>query len=179
MLRKLLAVTWITIAVIALATGYEYYLTPVPDRAFAAGHETLAPHAIVGHSYGVAGSLMMLIGVTGYSLRRRVTAFRKVGKLKDWLDVHIFLCTLGPFLVVLHTSFKVGGVVSIAFWSMTIVVLSGFFGRYVYAHIPKTVHGQFLSLNAAAERRTRLAEEISTLVGPGVLAEESSASPSK
>jgi hypothetical protein len=69
-----------------------------------------------------------------------------MGRLKSWLEFHIFLCTLGPFLVLLHTSFKFGGIVSIAFWSMVAVVASGVFGRYVYVWIPKTLGGQFRSL---------------------------------
>jgi len=169
MLRIVLAIVWVAIAGFTLAMGREYYLTPVADRAFDPVHEVLAPHAFVGHGYGVIGSSMMLIGVIGYSLRKRVKKLRRVGKLKDWLDVHIFLCTLGPFLVLLHTSFKFGGIISIAFWSMTVVVLSGVFGRYVYAHIPKTVHGQFLTLQAVSERRAELAKQIHERLGPGVL----------
>jgi hypothetical protein len=67
--------------------------------------------------------------------------------------VHIFLCTLGPFLIVLHTTLKFGGIVSIAFWSMIAVVTSGVFGRYVYVRIPKTLNGQFLSLQSIEEQR--------------------------
>lgn len=171
MLRTVLGLVWITVATVTAWWGSDYYLTSLPDRAFHSGHDVFAPHALVGHGYGVIGTLMILVGVVGYSARRRWARFSKLGKLKHWLDVHIFLCTLGPFLVLLHTSFKFGGVVSIAFWSMAVVVLSGVFGRYLYAHIPKTVQGQFLSLQAVLDRRNELLAGLTDRIAPEVLAE--------
>ena len=80
-------------------------------------------------------------------------------RLRHWLSAHIWLCTLGPFLITLHTSFKVGGLVSIAFWSMVLVVSSGVVGRYVYVRIPKTLGGQFHTMQELeAERAALLAE---------------------
>ena len=80
---------------------------------------------------------MMLVGVILYSARKRVSWLGGAGGLGNWLQFHIFLCTLGPLLVLLHTTFRFGGIVSIAFWSMVLVVASGVFGRYVFARIPK------------------------------------------
>lgn len=144
---------WLAVAGTLLAWGFEYYVTPLQARAYSTYHELLKPSGLVGQGYGVIGTLMMVVGVTGYSLRRRVRWLNRFGKLKTWLGVHIFLCTLGPFLIVLHTTFKFGGIVSIAFWSMIAVVTSGVFGRYVYVRIPKTLNGQFLSLQAIEEQR--------------------------
>jgi hypothetical protein len=108
---------------------------------------------------------MMLVGVAMYGARKRVTFLRRLGKLKHWLEIHIFLCTLGPFLILLHTSLRIGGVISIAFWSMVVVVASGFFGRYVYTRIPKTINGRFLTLKAIQEERDRLLERLSGVTG--------------
>ncbi len=55
----------------------------------------------------------------------RVSVLGRLGKLKHWLQVHIFFCTMGPFLILLHSAFRVGGIVAIAFWSMALVVGSG------------------------------------------------------
>jgi hypothetical protein len=57
------------------------------------------------------------------------------------------LCTLGPILILFHTAFKFGGIVSIAFWSMVAVVLSGVIGRFIYIQIPRTIEGRALSLS--------------------------------
>ena len=71
--------------------------------------------------------------------------FQKVGKLKYWLEFHIFLATLGPLLILFHTAFRFGGIVSISFWSMVAVVASGIIGRYIYQLIPHNIDGNELS----------------------------------
>jgi hypothetical protein len=108
----------------------------------------------------------MVVGLATYSLRKRWKPLRRIGSLKHWLEVHIFLCTLGPFLILLHSSFRVGGLVAIAFWSMMLVVASGLFGRYLYVRIPKNLNGAFLSLDAIEKRR---AETLSALTNRGSL----------
>lgn len=161
--RIVLAVVWLAIAWWTLALGFEYYGTPLQERAFSELRGVFGASGDLGQLYGVIGSSMMGFGVAMYSLRKRMKLLAKVGKLTYWLDFHIFLCTLGPYLVVLHTAFKIGGIVSIAFWSMVVVVASGVLGRYLYGHIPKAINGQFLTLDAIAERKdgfkTHLVEE--------------------
>ncbi len=152
----LAVVVWVAVAGALLVRGFSYYATPLQERAYSPDHELLKPSGEFGLGYGVIGTLMMVVGVAGYSLRRRVRALHRLGKLKTSLSIHIFLCTMGPFLIVLHTTFKFGGIVSIAFWSMVAVVASGVFGRYVYVRIPKTLNGQFLSLQAIDEQRATM-----------------------
>jgi len=154
--RVLLVAAWIGVAGLGLLQGWEYYVLPLQDRAFAEQHDVLKPAGSVGHLLGIVGSAMILVGVLMYSIRKRLALLARSGKLKYWLELHIFLCTLGPFLILLHTSFRFGGIVSIAFWSMAVVVASGVFGRYVYARIPKTINGRFLSMQAIEEERDRL-----------------------
>lgn len=156
----LLAAIWIVVAAGAFAAGADYYLAPLEERAYLESHALFAPTGTVGHSLGIAGSLMIAVGVGLYSLRKRLSLLARWGKLRTWLQVHIFLCTLGPYLVLLHTSFKFGGIVSIAFWSMAIVVVSGVFGRYVYVRIPKALNGQFQSLERIRQQRDELARGI-------------------
>ncbi|HKK08422.1 MAG TPA: hypothetical protein VKA44_06000 [Gemmatimonadota bacterium] len=161
----LLVLAWIAVAAAPLVWGLPYYrLSPV-QRAYSPLHELFAPTGFVGHGLGILGTLMLVVGVGTYSVRKRVPSLRRVGHLSGWLDFHIFLCTLGPYLVVLHTGFKVTGVVAIAFWSMVVVVASGVFGRYVYARIPKTLNGRFLTLEELEARQAGLLEEIRSDVG--------------
>ena len=80
----------------------------------------------------------------------------KVIRLKYLLEFHIFLCFLGPILILFHTAFKFGGIVSVAFWSMVAVVLSGIIGRFIYIQIPRTIEGRELSLNEVKEMKTDL-----------------------
>jgi len=125
--------------------GADYYLTPFKERPFHPQYELLKPTGLLGHGYGIIGSLMVLLGVTIYSARKRLRVFGALGRIKHFLEFHIFLCLTGPCLVLFHTTFKIGGLVAVSFWSMTAVVLSGFVGRYIYVQIPKGIHGHELT----------------------------------
>ncbi len=141
--------------------GAHYYGLPFEERPFNEAHQQLKPSGILGHGFGIVGTLMMIIGVFGYMARKRFKSWYRLGRLKYWLEFHIFLCTLGPMLVLFHTAFKFGGIVSISFWSMAAVVLSGVFGRYVYTRIPHTPEGKALSLEEIQSKITTLRKAIS------------------
>jgi len=155
-----LTALWAVLAFLALHAGWAYYLTPLAERPYSDLHEVFAPSGTIGLRFGVLGAAMMGGGVLLYGVRKRVAVLQRAGPLTYWLQFHIFLCTLGPFLVLLHTSFKFGGIVSIAFWSMTTVVISGFFGRYVFVRIPKTINGRFRSLESIREQKAMLVQAI-------------------
>ncbi len=137
--RIALLIAWLAVAGTATLSGLEYYLTPIQERPYSELHGMFKPNGTVGLWFGIIGTMMIAVGTAMYSLRKRVRFLGRAGRLTVWLQFHIFLCTLGPYLVVLHTTFKVGGVVSIAFWSMIAVVASGFLGRYLYIHIPRNL----------------------------------------
>lgn len=107
-------------------------------------HIILEPKGYLGHALGIAGTLMMIIGVSTYMIRKRARMFFRWGILKHWLEFHIFLCVVGPIFVLYHTAFKFGGIVSISFWSMTAVVVSGVAGRFIYTKIPRSIKGNEL-----------------------------------
>ena len=126
--------------------GYQYYNAPIEERVFFAQHAALKPSGLWGHGLGIIGSLMMIFGVALYMIRKR-TKLMNFGFLKHWLEFHIFLCTLGPILVLYHTAFKFGGIVAVSFWSMVAVVISGIIGRFLYVQIPHTIQGKVLNIN--------------------------------
>lgn len=136
-LNAALMVLWLVIAGWAVSGGLPYYRLPLHDRPYSELHDLYDSAGRWGHLYGTVGSLAMLVGVTMYSLRKRWHRLESVGRLSTWLRIHIFLCTLGPFLVTIHTAFRIGGLIAISFWSMVAVVASGIFGRYVYVRLPK------------------------------------------
>ena len=136
---------------IIIHIGFSYYNTNVEERFFHPDHITLKPSGILGHGLGIIGSLFMIIGVSAYMARKRFRLLHRIGILKHWLEFHIFLCTLGPILVLYHTSFKFGGLVAISFWSMVAVFLSGVIGRFIYIQIPRTIEGRELSEDEVRE----------------------------
>jgi hypothetical protein len=139
----------VVISIIAyfLNVGSDYYSTSLEERYFNPSHDSLKASGIVGHGLGIIGSLLIVIGVFSYMTRKRFRRFSRVGVLKYWLEFHIFLCTLGPVLILFHTTFKFGGIVSVSFWSMVAVVLSGIIGRFIYIQIPRTIEGRAMSLH--------------------------------
>lgn len=138
-------------------TGYTYYGTPLEERFYHPRHNWFKPSGIYGQGLGIFGTLMILFGVTIYIARKRYNFLAKQIRLKYLLEFHIFLCTLGPILVLFHTAFKFGGIVSVAFWSMVAVVLSGVAGRFIYNQIPKTIEGRQMTMNELRETKTDLA----------------------
>ena len=140
--------TGVVLATIIILTwmGYSYYSLPIESRFFHPSHEFLKPGGIWGHGIGIIGTLLIIIGIVSYMARKRLRSMARMGVLKYWLEFHIFLCTLGPILVLFHTSFKFGGLVAISFWSMVAVFLSGIVGRFIYLQIPRTIEGRELSL---------------------------------
>jgi len=130
------------------ARGWEYYRLPLVSRPRHPQHWELKPGGSLGILFGIAGASLMTLMLT-YTLRKRVPPLANFGALGDWLDFHIFCGVVGPLLVVLHSAFKVGGLIAIAFWSMVAVAGSGVFGRFLYAQIPRTARGDELSLDEA------------------------------
>ena len=134
-------------------TGFTYYNTSLEERFFHADHGSLKPSGILGHGFGIIGSILIITGVFAYMARKRYRSLMRLGILKHWLEFHIFLCTLGPVLILYHTAFKFGGLVAVSFWSMVAVFLSGVIGRFIYLQIPRTIEGRELSLNEVKDMK--------------------------
>jgi hypothetical protein len=158
----ILAMVLIVVAATAYfgCRGYQYYTTPLDQRFFMEDHDLLKPSGFIGHGLGFLGTFLMLFGVVIYILKKRYRNFLKGIRLKYLLEFHIFLCTMGPILVIFHSAFKVGGIVSVAFWSMMAIVLSGVIGRYIYVQIPKTIEGRTLSLQEAVQLQKVLSKQL-------------------
>ena len=107
--------------------GAEYYTTPLEIRGYAAGHRLLRPSGPVGQTLGLMGTVLMMVPFI-YMARKRIKSLKPVGTVKIWLEIHLFCGIVGPVLVTLHTSFKFNGIISAAYWSMVLVMLSGFVG---------------------------------------------------
>ena len=157
-------VVGVIVTVLLAINGYEYYSLPLEERFFYTDHNILKPSGSWGHGFGIVGTLMMIVGVSVYMIRKRVRWLFNIGYLKHWLELHIFLCTVGPILVLYHTAFKFGGIVSVSFWSMVLVVLSGIVGRFIYVQIPRTIQGQEMSINAINDLRENLAVKVNKAI---------------
>lgn len=140
--------------------GFSYYSTGITERPFHEDHSSLKPSGPVGHGLGIVGTLLILIGVFSYIARKKNKLLPRFGALKYWLEFHIFLCSVGPLLILFHTAFKFGGIVSISFWSMVAVVLSGIIGRFIYIQIPRTIQGRELSRTEIREMKDNMSQSL-------------------
>jgi len=154
----------ISVTILLAIYGFEYYTTSLEERFFNPSHDLLKPSGALGHGLGIVGTLMMIVGVGVYMIRKRYRKFFNIGYLKHWLEFHIFLCSVGPVLVLYHTAFKFGGIVSVSFWSMVLVVLSGVVGRFIYLQIPRTIQGQEISINDLNSIKEKLAIKVRSVM---------------
>lgn len=135
------------------STGYSYYSLPIEERFYHDNYQWFKPSGLMGQGLGVVGTVFITFGVAIYIARKRYGFLSRYIRLKYLLEFHIFLCILGPILILFHTTFKFGGIVAIAFWSMVAVVLSGVIGRFIYIQIPRTIEGNELTIKEIQEKR--------------------------
>lgn len=117
------------ILITGLYVGVVFFTQKIP----AAG-------ALFGHAIGIIGFILMLMTEILYSLRKR-TRSASWGKMSSWLQFHIFTGLVGPYMVLLHTSWKFNGIAGVTALFTLIIVVSGFIGRYIYTRIPRTMDG--------------------------------------
>jgi hypothetical protein len=115
----------------------------------------------ISFALGWAGTASMLV-MHVYSLRKRVKALWHLGKLRYWLHFHIFMGLQGALLVVYHSlHLRTPATIQGANILMIgIVVLSGVFGRYVYAFIPKSLAGERLTARQVEDELASLNRDL-------------------
>lgn len=92
----------------------------------------------LGYFLGLIGGIIMLLAMA-YSMFKYVPSLRNKIKIKAWLSVHIAMGLVGPLLIYIHSTFHIGSLNGgIALISMSLVLLSGIIGRYLYS---KTHYG--------------------------------------
>jgi hypothetical protein len=89
---------------------------------------------------GLVGTGLMVIAAI-YPIFRRIKVFRWMASNTMWFDFHLMAGTVGPMFICLHSVLRLDSWVSAAFWSMFIVVVSGFLGRYLYTQVPELSSG--------------------------------------
>lgn len=124
---------WLASVVMILITGI-YSLVVFLTREIPPSSE------LFGHSIGIVGFVLMLMTETLYSFRKRSRSV-KWGKMSNWLQFHIFTGLVGPYMVLLHTSWKFNGIAGVTTLFTVIIVISGFIGRYIFTRIPRTLDG--------------------------------------
>ena len=119
-------------SVITITLVYLFVMSQIGEIPAASG--------IFGHGLGIVGFLLMLMTETLYTLRKRSHNARW-GRMSSWLRFHVYTGLVGPYMVLLHSSWKFNGLAGIVMLLTLIIVLSGVVGRYIYTAIPRTADG--------------------------------------
>lgn len=111
----------------------------------------------LGYMLGTISALLivwlMLLGLR----KRAITPGRWT--LKGWTSAHVYLGTSLLVLATLHTGFQFGwNVHTLAYALMIIVIVSGFFGIYYYAVVPRR-----MSDNRGQTSQAEMLDEIASL----------------
>ncbi len=106
-----------------------------------------AASGLFGHLLGILGFILMLMAETLYSFRKRSHSARW-GSMASWLQFHIFTGLVGPYMVLLHTSWKFNGLAGATTLLTIIIVISGFIGRYIFTQIPRSLDGMEIETTA-------------------------------
>jgi hypothetical protein len=151
----------LAIAVILVIGGYgfNYYTLSATQRPFSPKHELLRPSGSIGIKLGMLGVLMFFL-IYLYPLRKKWGWLGRQGNSRHWLDFHIVLGTAAPIIIAFHSSFKFGNIAGMAFWSMLMVTLSGFVGRYLYSQIPRSLNAAELSMKEIQDKEEALKKEL-------------------
>jgi len=160
--RIRLFLAWVTALAFILVVGgygFNYYTLSAAQRPFSPKHELLRPSGPIGIKLGMLGVLMFFL-IYLYPLRKKWGWLGRQGNSRHWLDFHIVLGTAAPVIIAFHSSFKFGNIAGMAFWSMLMVTLSGFVGRYLYAQIPRSLNAAELSMKEIHDKEEALKREI-------------------
>jgi hypothetical protein len=124
---------WLALLAAALITAIYALVVRSTRQVPAAG-------SLFGHLIGVVGFLLMLVTELLYSFRKR-SRRASWGSMAAWLQFHIFTGLVGPYMVLLHTSWKFNGLAGASMLLTILIVVSGFIGRYLFTRIPRSLEG--------------------------------------
>jgi hypothetical protein len=94
----------------------------------------------LGHTVGIVGTIFMVLSQTAYSVRKQA-GNTKWGPMVKWLQSHVMMGLVGPYMVLIHSAGKFNGLAAIAATMTVIVLISGIVGRYLYTAVPREIEG--------------------------------------
>ncbi|MCU7906654.1 MAG: transcriptional regulator [Candidatus Thiodiazotropha sp. (ex Epidulcina cf. delphinae)] len=107
-----------------------------------------------GYWLGITGGSLMLLLLL-YPMRKRIRGMLNWSTVKFWFRLHMVFGVLGPVLIMMHSSYRLGSLNGrVALFSMLIVAVSGLIGRYFYTRIHYGLYGRkatFASLHTDSE----------------------------
>jgi len=98
------------------------------------------------YNVGLFGGFIMLCSIF-YALLKRIKFINALGKNETWYYAHLICGIVGPLLILFHTSFHVKSINSgVASFTLFVILLSGFFGRYIFTLLSYQAHKVYLKI---------------------------------
>ena len=145
--------------------GCTYYILPIPERPLHPDHGMLRSSGVFGLPYGYIGFALIVLNLA-YLLRRAAVRWERLGSLRSWMAMHVFTGLIGSLLILLHSAFLMrSAMATLASLSLWIVTFTGLVGRYIYAHVPRTLSGHEMEV---AELERLIVERRRVLISRGV-----------
>jgi hypothetical protein len=108
----------------------------------------------LGYTLGTLGALL-IVWLSWFGVRKRAYQ-SQLGSVEGWLSAHVYFGAALLVIATLHTAGEIGwNVHSLAYVLMCIVILSGFYGVYLYRVFPRR-----MALNFDGNNRDDIATEI-------------------
>jgi len=101
LILSLIILLWIHFEYDILYYSYSY---DIRRREWGNIHKLLRPSGILGHGFGIIGTILVYIGLLYHVRKEHKKALKKFWKVQTWLLIHIGTSIVGGVLVVLHAS---------------------------------------------------------------------------
>ena len=109
---------------------------------------------LLGYILGTVAAFLV-VWLTWFGIRKRRYA-STAGTVQGWLSAHVYLGLALPLVVLLHAGFQLGpNIHTLAFVLLMLVVLSGFYGVFIYMKYPERV-----STNRGGASRPELFDQL-------------------
>lgn len=142
----------------AWSVSYHLMRLEGTEAALAAMNVSYLAGTQLALACGYVGTALMVLSMA-YLLQRRFGWFYKTATNQFWLDVHLMTGIVGPLFIALHSALRLTTWVSIPFWSMVAVVISGVLGRYLYTLVPSLTSKHDLEILDHRRAITELAKD--------------------
>lgn len=139
------AIVYLSLIAVAVI-GLPYYRLDMADRVRSPLHALYRPSGLIGQALGIV-SLTFFLFLWLYPLRKRFRRLAFTGTIAKWLASHIVVGLAIPLVAGLHAGWRFRGLAGLSYAAMTVVVLSGIIGKYIYSRIPRSRSGLELSLD--------------------------------
>jgi hypothetical protein len=149
----------VTLLIIVLAAAVMAWYTR-------SGYDA-APDSLLGLTYAGAGTLLLLLAATSYSLRRRSHQRRTLGGLRSALGWHMCFAWMGLALVSMHSFGELNSRSgTYALYGLVALVISGLVGRALDRLVPRLIAGEVHKVltEQGADRIETISQKLQAIV---------------